>query len=389
MRYTLYIIFAAAIVFCACSGSHEHHSHDGHNEGVHAEADEHNYTHVHQHEEEEGVIHFSQSQAKAAGLKLETIQPADFVAAVRVSGQVTAAQGDEAAVIAGQSGTITFLRDHLAEGTAVNRGDALARVAGGALAGGDETTARTIELEAARQAYERALKLSVDSIVSAKELQRLKTEYAKLRASIGVNGTSGSVVTSPMTGFIKNVLVRQGEYVTLGQTIATVTKNCDLQLRAEVPERHFASMGKIRTANFEMSYEKGVRSLDSLHGHLVSVGKVASDGASYIPVTFEFENHGDIVPGAFADIWLCFEPEPNVLSVPITALTEEQGVFFVYVRHDEDEYEKREVKTGRSNGLRTEIVGGLKAGERVVVCGVYQVKLAATATMPEAHNHNH
>ena len=51
---------------------------------------------------------------------------------------------------------------------------------------------------------------------------------------------------------------------------------------------------------------------------------------------------------------------------------------------------KREVKIGQTDGVRTEILSGLKAGECIVTEGAYQVKLAASSSaIPEGHNHNH
>lgn len=381
-----YIFILSTIVvaasFICCSGNSEKHSED---------AEEHH------HEHEEGVIHFSEKQMKAANLKVETVKPSDFSEVIRVSGQVMAAQGDEAAVVAKSSGVVTFTRDHLSEGVAVRQGETFAHIAATGISGGDDVAMNSVNLRAAKAAYDRALTLFADTIISKKELERIRQEYEQARVTAGLkangNGVSrnrdGSSVTSPLTGFIKVILVKQGEYVSVGQTIATVTKSCNLQLRAEVPEKYFAKMHSIRSANFEMSYG-GVYSLDALKGHLVSMGKMATEGSSYIPMTFEFENRGNIVPGAFADIWLLGNKRQNVLSVPKTSLTEEQGVYFVYIQLDDpDEYEKREVTIGMSDGSRVEILSGLKVGEKVVTHGVYQVKLASGNVAPEAHSHSH
>lgn len=346
----------------------------------------------HEHEHEEGVIHFSEKQMKAAGLEVETVQMREFCEVIRVSGQVMAAQGDEAAVVAKSAGVVTFTHDHLSEGMAIRQGQAFARISASGMAGGDDVAIGNVNLRAARAAYERGMKLFADTIISKKELERLRQDYEVARAASPASGAQaggGSVVTSPLTGYVKNILVKQGEYVTVGQTIATVTKSCNLQLRAEVPEKYFDKMHSIRSANFEMSYG-GVYSLDALHGHLVSMGKMATEGSSYIPMTFEFENRGNIVPGAFADIWLLGSMRANTITVPNVSITEEQGVYFVYIQlADPDEFEKREVTIGMTDGQRTEILSGLKAGEKVVTKGVYQVKLASGNAAPEAHSHSH
>ena len=49
---------------------------------------------------------------------------------------------------------------------------------------------------------------------------------------------------------------------------------------------------------------------------------------------------------------------------------------------------KREVRLGDDNGVRTEILQGLQAGEEVVVKGAMQVRLAAmSSAIPVGHSH--
>ena len=66
----------------------------------------------------------------------------------------------------------------------------------------------------------------------------------------------------------------------------------------------------------------------------------------------------------------------NVLAVPNEAITEAQGLYFVYVQVHNDAFKRTEVTIGQTDGIRTEIKSGLKAG------------LAANATsVPEGHSH--
>ena len=77
------------------------------------------------------------------------------------------------------------------------------------------------------------------------------------------------------------------------------------------------------------------------------------------------------------------------LVVPVTALLEEQGVFYVYVQTEGESFQKREVKIGAADGLRVQILSGIAEGERVVTKGAYQIKLStASGTLP-AHGHEH
>ena len=125
-----------------------------------------------------------------------------------------------------------------------------------------------------------------------------------------------------------------------------------------------------------------------MNGRLLSYGKALQEDSFYIPVTFEFDNVGDIVPGGYAEVYLLSEAKENVISVPLTALTEEQGINYVYIKIEPDAFLKREVRTGRNNGERTEILRGLKEGDEVVTKAATQVRLsAASGAIPSGHNH--
>lgn len=61
--------------------------------------------------------------------------------------------------------------------------------------------------------------------------------------------------------------------MTVGQPVATISKNRRLQLRADVSENYFNELKKIRGANFMVSYNNKVYRLEDLHGRLLSLAK--------------------------------------------------------------------------------------------------------------------
>ena len=120
----------------------------------------------------------------------------------------------------------------------------------------------------------------------------------------------------------------------------------------------------------------------------MSKGKASDTDDHFVPVIFEFNNTGDIVAGSFAEVYLQGAQRNGVLAVPSEAVTEAQGLFFVYVQTAADIYRRVEVKTGATDGRRIEILSGLKAGDKVVAHGATQVRLAASASVvPEGHHH--
>ena len=252
---------------------------------------------------------------------------------------------------------------------------------------GDPVKRARIAYETAKSEYERAAKLVDKQIVSQKDFNQLKENYENARIAYEALSPSkdgkGVAVKSPIGGYVKSCLVKEGDYVTVGQPLLTVTQTRRLQLKAEVSERYYAGLKSIVSANFTTTYDDKVYRLDDLKGRLLSYGKSSGDASYYIPVTFEFDNRGDVIPGSFVEVYLLSE------ELPVSAITEEQGLNFVYLQVDAECYKKQEVKLGMNDGCRVEVLSGLKGGEKVVTVGAMHVKLAAAGNTIPGHTHNH
>ena len=386
LHHTLLSITALAVMlFSACSKSHESHDHDH-------EGDEQAAVSAEDHQHAADEIEFSAEQAHAAGVEVTTLQPTDFSEVIEVSGQVLPASGAEATVTATMAGIARFAGSALTEGQAVSAGQALFVVNGKPMADGNPAAVAQSEAKAARLALDRAEKLSAEKIISQRELEEARQRYEAAVAtaqSLG-NAAQSRSISAPIGGYLKTLLVRPGDYVSAGQALALVTQSKRVQLRADVPERYFGMLPRISTANFRMAYDESdkVYSLSQLGGRLVSKGRASSTGDAFVPVIFEFNNQGSIVSGSFAQVFLQGSVRHGVLAIPSEAITESQGIYFVYVQHHADSYRRVEVTLGSSDGLRTEIRSGLRPGDKVVTRGATLVRLAANATaVPEGHSH--
>ena len=394
------IALMGTMLLGACHSDHAHDGHD-HNAEDHdheAEADGHNHEaedHGHDADEHAGhsaEITFTEAQAKAAGLRLVTVEPGEFAEVVEVTGRLLPAQGDEATVAATMAGIVSQATKHLTDGAAVRQGQPLFVINASAMADGNPAAAARAELEAARKALARAEQLAAEKLLPQRELDEARSRYRTAEAaarSLG-NANQTRAVAAPFTGYVKEVLVRPGDYVQPGQPMATVTQSQRLQLSADLPERHFALLPQIQDATFRLSYEPEgtAHCVSEMGGKLVSKGRASSATGFSVPVTFELPNRGRLVSGSFAQVYLQGATRKGVITVPNEALTEAQGLFFVYVQIHPERYQRQEVTIGATDGRRTEIRSGLTAGQRVVAQGATQVRLAANATViPEGHSH--
>lgn len=379
--------------------NHEEHAHEGHNHEEHAhKADEHegheheHEGHNHAHEGHGDEIALTDSKAHAAGVEVGVVEPMPFHQVVKCSGQVLAAQGNESTVVAGIAGVVKF-NGKLSEGMKVGQGATLMTLSAKSIASGDPVEKARVAYEVAKAEYERMEALVADKIVSAKAFAQAKEAYENARIAYEAvsknNATSGAAVSAPIGGYVKNLLVKEGDYVSVGQPLAGITQDQRLSLRADVPERHYHALSRTESANFCTPYNNKVYELKALNGRLLSYGKSSSGNANMIPVTFEFDNRGEVIPGSFVEVYLLGAAQANAITLPLTALTEEQGSFYIYKQVHPERYIKQLVSLGASDGSRVQILSGVNAGDKVVMRGAYQVKLANTSNAIPGHSHEH
>lgn len=323
-----------------------------------------------------------------------TSQP--FSEIIKTTGEILPAQGDEMVVTANANGIVTFAGNKAVVGTAVNNGEMLFAISGRNLTDGNTETLykqAKAAYEKAKGDFDRAQELVKENIVSQKDFLEIKAKYETEQANynnLARNYQSGGQkVVSPISGFVKTVLVTEGQYVSVGQPLAAVSQNQRLVLKAEVSQKYFSKLASITSANFKSAYDNKTYSIESLNGRLLSYGKSNDANTLFIPVTFSFDNRVDIVPGSLVDVFLKLKPFNGALAIPVSALIEEQGLFFVYIQTAGESFVKRELTLGGSDGIHVQVLAGLKEGERVVTKGAYQIKLATASGAIPAHGHAH
>lgn len=395
IRKTVYVVIAVlSAISAACSHDHNHehdhdHEHEGHDHA--AETGEKG----HDEDSHKGIVVFTAAQAKAGGVEVKEIQPGSFSGVIRTAGEIMAAQGDERSVPATVAGIVSYAAGTLTPGAPVGAGQALFRVSAKGISTTDNTAALRATLSSAEARLKRAETLLADKLITQTEYDLIFGEVAAARGALSTPATSavsGATATSPISGYLTECLVRPGDYVAVGTPLALVSTNRKLQLRADVPQRYNGELKQIRGANIVIPSDKDrTLALGKYDAKVVSYGRSGtSTNSLYMPVIIEFNNPGGLTSGTPVQAYLLTEGRSGVISVPRTALTEEEGVYFVYIEVSPEHFRKQRVETGLSDGVSTEIVEGLKGGERIVVKGATLLKLAANSgKAPQGHTHNH
>lgn len=379
--------------------SHDHadHDHSTHDHSAHDHTAHDHSSHDHSHAEEEhkhneNEITFPSYQAERTDFKVEQIEPTTFNHVIPCTARILAAQGDEATVVAPIAGVVSFGGKRLSTGAQVSRGQSLFAISSRELASGSQVDKIAAEFRRAEAEYNRLKALVEDQIVSRSDFEAAESAYLKAKAEYDAvaarSSEKGSNVGAPIGGYITSIAVSEGDFVEMGQPLATVSQNRRLQLRADLPQRYYRELRSIKTANIVDPATGESYRLADCGGRLLSVGRIADSGSTLIPVTFEFDNRIDLPQGAIVEAYLVGAPIAEALVVPTTAVTEAQGLYYVYVQLDAECYERREVKLGASDGERVQLLSGIEAGDRVVTRGAINIKMAAASgAIPHSHQH--
>ena len=337
---------------------------------------------------------FTKEQAWKSDFAVELLKLSSFSGIIKAGGEILAMPGEKYYIHAHNAGIVNYSKKNLVAGGQIMKAEEMMRIEGQGLADGNisivfaEAETRFLQ---SRSEYERHLRLFRENAISEKQF--IETRSAYITDSIRFYNLNksyaggGLKILSPITGHIHELKVSQGEYVEVGQLIATVSSDKRLLLRADVSQQYFARISDIVSANIRTSYHKKVLDIEELEGRLLAIGTSVKENNQYLPVYFEAQNNGELLEGAFAEFFLKTSTRENCILVPVPAVLEEQGRYFVFVQVAGETYQKTEIRPGESDGINYSVNGGLSPGDRVVTKGSMLLKAASmSATLP-GHSH--
>jgi HlyD family secretion protein len=182
-----------------------------------------------------------------------------------------------------------------------------------------------------------------------------------------------SVVTSPIDGYILERSVNIGDPVDAlgsrnGGTVLCILADMDtLVFRGTIDEIDVGHLKEGMGARIQV----GALPECLLNGTLdeISLKAQLRDNATVFEVRLSFERPEDVVlrAGYSATANILVQNKDNILLLPERVIERRKGEAFVrIVKEPAGSSETRQIETGLSDGLMTEIVSGLDEGQRVL-----------------------
>lgn len=337
------------------------------------------------------AIAFTKEQSWKIDFATALPQSKPFGQLIKATARVEALPAKTNTLTTNASGVVQFVSNGLVAGCSVSAGQQLFRITGSGM--GDDNAAlvyqsASADYELTKAEYERMAQLAEKQIVSQREFQEAQNRFEKARASyenLQQNfNVNGQLVTAEQAGSLDKVWVSNGDYVHVGDRLASISSYAKVQLVAGVQQKYAAAMSQISDIAYHSATD-GWKDLAQLNGRLLSVGARAAENNFLVPVYLESDNSGDFLPGSFVELNLTTVSNQNKLVVPVAAVLEQQSNFFVFVQLNPELFEKRQVFPGASNGLETVIERGLSANERIVTKGAVMLKLASASGTLDPH----
>jgi membrane fusion protein (multidrug efflux system) len=250
---------------------------------------------------------------------------------------------------------------HVTEGDSVAAGRVLISLdKEGSTSGYNESLSLFLNAE---KNYRKMEFLYAEGAVSESQYDAAKTDYEVSKAAF--EAVSGMVdIQSPIAGVVTAIDVSEGEFVTIGQKLATVASTRRLRVRFGVSAE---SIGSFSAGSEIWVYCDMVDE--------VARGEVFSVAGSADPVTRAFEvealidnSDGSLRPGLFVRIEFLQKRLDSVIAVPnraVLMLDEQPTVFVLKDGHSK----KRPVALGADFSGAVVVTSGLSVGDTLITLG--------------------
>lgn len=325
-------------------------------------------------------LHAPFALAAPDGLATATVQAEDGSAADSASFDGVVEAVRQTVIAAQVQGAVVELGARA--GDAVKAGQVLARI--DARAAAQNNAASRAQVQAARTAldvatreYQRQKQLFEKQYISQAALERAEAQFRATSAELNAQIAQASatqiqsgffVVKAPYAGVVTDVPVALGDMAMPGRPLLTMYDPAALRVTASVPQTALASLATGQPARIELPALPADRRW--LTQPRVQVLPAYDAGTHSAQVRVDLPGGvKDITPGMFARVWLAAPRDAagKRLYVPAAAVVRRAEMTGLYVIGTNGRPVLRQVRLGRAQNDRVEVLSGIASGERVAL----------------------
>ena len=203
-------------------------------------------------------------------------------------------------------------------------------------------------------------------LVAADLYEKIRFDVATQKAAYDMARLelSYTSIVAPIDGIIASRSVKLGNLIQLNSSLFRIVDTNELEAVLNVPERELATMRAGAAVAMQVDAMPG----KTYAGKIDRVSPVVDAGSGTFRVTCTFESENELKPGMFGRIGVVYDERADALTVPRSALLEDQGETAVFAVRDNTAV-RVPVQLGYLSGDLAEIRSGLNEGESVVTAG--------------------
>lgn len=327
---------------------------------------------------------FANRQVPPAAVSVTEVKPITWSPAIEAIGTVNASQGVELTVeTAGIVREILFRPSQK-----VTQHEPLLQLDSRVPSADVEAARTTFDL--ARQTLRRAQELQRRGAATNVTLEEAdsaaRAAEARLAAAVAVLDQRS--LNAPFDGTIGIARVDIGQYVSPGDTVATLQNLDTMRVDFNVPEQR---LRELKIGQPLTVWVDGVE--QGFSGQITGINPRIDPQSRLVFVQGSVANPGlQLTPGQFVRIAVSLPEEQGVIAIPLTTIVASLYGDYVYLvqprEGDAEQLEVRQsfIQIGRRSGPIAEIVSGVKEGDRVVTAGQNRLSNGMPATIDNTVN---
>lgn len=306
---------------------------------------------------EEGVVELTKEQAETIGLEMNSLEKKSLGNSIKVTGQLELFPQDRANVSPFVGGNVRSIK--VIEGDKVNKGQVLAYLEHpDIITMQQEYQEKNNELVFLKQDFERKQTLYDKGVSSGKDFQMAQSKFRSTTSS--VNGLRSKLkllgihidkvlqgqlfsavpITTPISGYVDEVMVSLGDYVAPQTKMFTISDNSEIHADFKVYEK---DIRKVK-AGQEIYFTVAAKPDKLLKAKIHAIGKTFENDPKALHVHADVHNEDkELLPGMYVEGRIV-QDQKMAFAVPEDAIIKNGEQSFIFILFEDGKKAENKMK---------------------------------------------